>query len=161
MTTTIPFTPTSETELAIVRILDAPRATVWRCWTEADLLKQWFCPRPWTVPEARFDLKPGGRMNTLMAGPDGERVENVGVWLEIQPQESLTFTDAYSEGFIPRAESFMTGYVRLSDEPGGGTRMIWGARHKSAEDVRNHLEMGFEQGWGAAAQQLEDLAKTF
>lgn len=54
----------------------------------------------------------------------------------------------------------MTGYVRLSDEPGGGTRMIWGARHKTAEDARSHLGMGLEQGWGATAQQLEDLAKT-
>lgn len=160
MTTTLPFTPTSETELAIVRILDAPRAAVWRCWTEADLLKQWYCPKPWTVPEADFNLRPGGRMNMVMAGPNGERNPLAGIFLEILPEEGLTFTDAYTEGFIPSPASFMTGYVRLSDEPGGGTRMIWGARHKSAEDTRNHLEMGFEVGWGAAAQQLEDLAKS-
>jgi uncharacterized protein YndB with AHSA1/START domain len=160
MTTSVPFTPTSDTELAIVRILDAPRAAVWRCWTEPHLLKQWYCPRPWTVPEADFDLRPGGRMNMVMAGPNGERNPLTGIFLEVSPQESLTFTDAFTEGFIPARTSFMTGYVRLSDEAGGGTRLVWGARHKTAEDTKTHLEMGFEQGWCAAAQQLEDLAKT-
>lgn len=160
MTTALPFTAASDTELGIVRILDAPRGSVWRCWTEPNLLKQWYCPLPWTVPEADFDLRPGGRMNMVMAGPNGERNPLTGIFLEVTPGEGLTFTDAYTEGYIPAPTRFMTGYVRLSDEPGGGTRMIWGARHKSVEDARNHRQMGFESGWGAAAQQLEDLAKT-
>ena len=66
--------------LHIDRVLNAPKAAVWRCWTEADLVKQWFCPKPWTVPEADFDLRPGGRMNTVMQGPDGTRVEFMEPW---------------------------------------------------------------------------------
>ena len=38
--------------------------------------------------------------------------------------------------------------------------MVWMARHKSAEDVEKHLAMGFEQGWPAAAEQLNELAKS-
>lgn len=146
--------------LSITRTIDATRAAVWRCWTEPELLKQWFCPKPWSVPEADFDLRPGGRMNCLMAGPAGERVETIGCWLEIDPPVSLTFTDAFSEGFVPRPNPFMTGFVHLSDHPDGGTQMVWGARHASAEDRKRHLEMGFEAGWAAAAQQLEDVART-
>lgn len=54
----------------------------------------------------------------------------------------------------------ITCYVRLADAPDGGTRMIWGARHWKGEDAKAHLEMGFEQGWGAAADQLEELAQS-
>lgn len=39
-------------------------------------------------------------------------------------------------------------------------RMDWGARHWSAEDRDQHLAMGFEQGWNAAADQRKQLAKS-
>lgn len=147
----------SPRRLVLDATLAAPRAAVWRGWTEPHLLKQWFCPKPWFVPEADFELKPGGRMNTVMAGPNGERMENRGVFLEIVPQTRLVFTDAFTEGFVPSPERFMTGRVELSDE-GESVRMIWSALHASDADAAKHLAMGFEAGWTAAARQLEDIA---
>tara|TARA_R110000868_G_scaffold6363_19_gene36215 strand:- start:2183 stop:2701 length:519 start_codon:yes stop_codon:yes gene_type:complete len=146
--------------LVLDRTIDAPRSAVWRCWTEPELLRQWYCPAPWTVPEADFDLRPGGRMNCTMQGPEGERVEVSGIWLEIVPEERLAFTDAFTEGFIPQPESFMTGFVRLSDNGDGTTHLIWGARHTSKADVEKHLEMGFRDGWTAASAQLADVARA-
>ncbi len=154
------MTDPDENTLSITRMIDAPRDVVWRCWTEVDLLKQWYCPKPWTVPEADFNLKPGGRMNCTMAGPDGERVENVGCFLEVVPRERLIFTDAFSEGYMPRGETFMTGFVELSAAAGGQTQMIWGARHATKEARQKHIEMGFEPGWNAAADQLNALARN-
>jgi len=147
-----------ELTLEIVRVIDAPRAVVWRCWTQPELLKQWYCPKPWAVTKADMDVRAGGRFNTVMEGPTDERVDNEGCFLEVVPGERLTFTDGYTEGFMPRPSSFMTGYVLLTDEADGKTRMAWGARHATQETRDQHLEMGFEQGWGAAAAQLEELA---
>ncbi len=144
--------------LILDRLIAAPRAVVWRCWTEANLLEQWYCPAPWRATEAELDLRVGGRMNCVMQGPAGERVEVVGCFLEVIDRERLTFTDAYTEGFKPRPSSFMTGFVHLSDEGEGQTRMIWGARHSNLEDAQKHLDMGFEDGWTAASAQLETLA---
>ena len=160
MATRTDVTPANDLELVIGRIMDAPRHAVWRCWTEANLLKQWHCPKPWSVAEADFDLRPGGRFNTVFAGPDGERMENKGVWLEIVPEERLTFTDFYTEGFVPQGEGFMTGFVELSDTPDGKTRFVWGARHRNAETVQRHLEMGMLDGWGICAAQPEDVARS-
>jgi uncharacterized glyoxalase superfamily protein PhnB/uncharacterized protein YndB with AHSA1/START domain len=139
--------------------LSAPRAAVWRCWTESALLKERYCPKPWRVDSADLDLKPGGRFNSVFAGPKGERHDNKGAFLEIETLSRLVFTDAYTEGFIPAGKHFMTGVVELSDEGAGATRMVWGARHGDRDSLKQHLEMGFEQGWRAAAQQLEDLAQ--
>ena len=86
-------------------------------------------------------------------------MELPGSWLEVVPQERLTFTDAFTEGFVPRADPFMTGFVRLADHADGGTQMVWGARHATEDDMKKHLEMGFEQGWRAAADQLDELAR--
>ncbi len=147
-------------ELRLDATLSAPRAAVWRCWTQAALLKEWYCPKPWRVSSADLDVRPGGRFNTVFAGPNGERVENAGSFLEAVPLEKLTFTDAYIEGFIPAETHFMTGYVELSDAPGDATHMIWGARHVNDDDTKKHLAMGFADGWKAAAGQLEELAKS-
>ncbi len=155
-----PPAETEPRELRLVVTVDATRAAVWRCWTEPSLLKQWHCPKPWSVEKADLNLRPGGRMNVVMVGPNGERLDGKGVFLEIEPQSRLTFTDAYTEGFIPAERHFMTGFVELSDEPDGRTRMIWGARHANDEDAKRHLDMGFRDGWIAAAAQLEVLAKS-
>lgn len=148
-------------ELSITRIIDAPRATVWRCWSEPDLLKQWYCPKPWFVSHAAFDLRPGGASYIVMNGPNGEENKLPGQYLEVVDQRRLVFTDAFIGDWRPGASKpFMTGYVEFEDAPGGKTQMIWGARHWSAEDREQHQAMGFEQGWNAAADQLNDLAKS-
>lgn len=155
---TAPIDRPDDLTLVLDRVLDAPRSAIWRCWTEPDLLMQWHCPRPWRVGAVDMDLRAGGRMNMVMEGPDGERIDCVGSYLEVVTGERLTFTDAYSEGFVPTARPFMTGFVTLEDAPAGRTRMVWGARHLDPEAVERHLAMGFETGWNAAADQLEVLA---
>jgi uncharacterized protein YndB with AHSA1/START domain len=52
--------PTSDRELVLTRIIDAPREKLFRAWTDPDLLKQWFAPLPYTTPVAELDVRPGG-----------------------------------------------------------------------------------------------------
>jgi uncharacterized protein YndB with AHSA1/START domain len=147
-------------DLSITRTIPAPRAVVWRCWTEPSLLKQWYCPKPWQVTKAEIDVRPGGRGDVTMQGPNGEVQECPGVYLEVVPQQRLTFTDAMTEGFMPGpGKPFMIGHVTLRDTPDGGTEMVWGVRHWSAEDKEKHETMGFHEGWSAAAEQLDELAR--
>lgn len=145
--------------LAVERTLDAPRSAVWRCWTEPALMKQWFCPKPWRLAEAEVDLRPGGRMDLVMQGPEGQSMPSSGCYLEVVPQSRLVFTDSFTAGYLPSAQPFMTAVVELSDAGAGRTRLVWTARHATPETVRQHLEMGFEAGWNAAVDQLEALAK--
>lgn len=154
------MTDAAELTLSIRRIINAPRDIVWRCWTDNELLMKWHCPKPWRLVAADMDVRAGGRMNSVMEGPNGERMENVGSFLEVVPKERLTFTDAFSEGFMPRPDSFMTGVVELSDMEDGRTQMIWSARHATEETRNQHIEMGFQAGWGAAAGQLNELAMS-
>ncbi|MCW5698401.1 MAG: SRPBCC family protein [Rhodospirillales bacterium] len=154
------MTDTSDLILSITRIIDAPRDIVWRCWTENDLFMKWYCPKPWRLAMSDMDVRAGGRMNCVMAGPNGERIEIVGSFLEVVPRERLIFTDAYSEGYMPRPNSFMTGVVELSDTDDRRTCLVWSARHATEDAKKQHVDMGFETGWNAAADQLNQLAKT-
>lgn len=160
MSERLPFTSTDPRELGVLRAFPAARADVWRCWSEPDLLKQWYCPKPWYVSAVEMDLRPGGTCVTTMNGPNGEEHRNPGQYLVVEPHKTLMFTDAFDGDWRPAGKPFMVGVVELSDTPDGGTLMRWSARHWRDEDVEAHRSMGFEAGWNAAADQLAALLVT-
>lgn len=147
-------------ELVLERVLDAPRAALWRCWTEPALLEQWFCPKPWHVTDAVIDLRPGGEFSTVMHGPEGEEFPNTGVFLEISEGRRLVTTDAFRPGWRPSGRPFMVAEVSFEDAGEGRTRYVARAMHWTEEARKEHESMGFHEGWGAAADQLEELART-
>lgn len=151
---------TNSHELVLERVMDAPVESVWRCWTEPTLLEQWFCPKPWYVTDARIDLKPGGEFSSIMHGPDGEELPNIGVFLEVEPMKRLVTTDAFLPGWLPSQRAFMTAELILEDTGDGKTKYTAIARHWTAEARDEHEKMGFHEGWGKASGQLEALAKS-
>jgi uncharacterized protein YndB with AHSA1/START domain len=160
MTTKLDIAPDHDRQLLIARIIDAPRSAVWRCWTEPDLMKRWFVPRPWTITRAEFELRPGGPSLIVMADPDGNEYPNPGQYIEVVPQQRLVFTDAYLGDWKVSGSAFMTATMTLADEGAGRTRYIARADHWTREAVDQHIKMGFHEGWGIVADQLEDVART-
>jgi uncharacterized protein YndB with AHSA1/START domain len=150
--------PTSDRELVLTRILNAPRASVFRAWTEPALLKQWFAPRPYTVTVAEMDLRPGGASMIVMRDPQGNELPNPGVVLEVVKNERIVFTDAYTQAWLPSPRPFMTAVIRFEDAGPGKTLYTARALHWSAADREEHEKMGFHEGWGLCAQQLEEVA---
>jgi uncharacterized protein YndB with AHSA1/START domain len=147
-------------ELVLTRLIDAPREKLYRCWTEPELLKQWFAPRPYTTPVAKTELRVGGASLLVMKSPEGQEIPCPGTYLEIVPNEKLVFTDAYTGDWAPGGgKPFMTAIITFEDE-GGKTRYTARARHWSREDLETHEKMGFHQGWGLCADQLTELAQS-
>ena len=160
---TLTLDPTRD--LVLDRTLSAPPALVWRCWTEPELIVKWFCPKPWFVSEAIVDLRPGGRFFTMMNSPEGDKVPNEGSFLEVVPHRKLVFTDMFGADYAPVATvesgAGLSFAAILTFEPQGtGTRYRAVARHRNADQAETHKAMGFYEGWGVCADQLEDLART-
>ena len=147
-------------ELVLTRILNAPREKLYRCWTEPELMKQFFTPLPWTTPHVEIDLRPGGSSLIVMRDPDGNEYPNRGVYLEVVPNEKLVFTDAFETAWVPSQKPFFVGTVLFEDIGDGKTRYTAIARHWTAEDREAHEKMGFHEGWGQVAGQLEKLAQS-
>ncbi|MCA1405597.1 SRPBCC family protein [Ensifer sp. IC3342] len=148
--------PADERELVLTRLIDAPREKVYRAFTDAELLKQWFAPLPWTITEAELNVRPGGTNRFVMRSPEGELYPNQGVYLEVVPNEKLVLTDAYTEAWKPSEKPFMTAILTFEDE-NGKTRYTARARHWSVADREAHEKMGFHEGWGQCADQLAAL----
>lgn len=151
--------PGGDHELVLTRLIDVPREKLFRAWTDPELMKQWFAPRPYTVPHVETDVRSGGSSLIVMRSPDGKDMPLYGVYLEVVQNEKIVFTDAYTSAWVPSGKPFMTAIVTFEDE-GGKTRYTARVRHWSAEDKATHEKMGFHEGWGLCADQLAALAAT-
>lgn len=156
------------TDLVLERTLDAPLDLVWKAYTHPEHLKRWFAPRPYEISECELELKPGGIFRIRMVGPDGFDTGhgNPGCVLEVVEREKLTWTSALGPGYRPAemgdgCESFpMTAVITFADASNGKTAYKAVALHKDMADRDMHEKMGFQDGWGTTANQLEELARS-
>lgn len=149
---------TEASDLTITRLIKAPPAVVWKAWTTPEHMAKWWIPAPLECRVVKLDVRPGGGFETLMREGDGPFEPHVqGCFLEAAPEARLAFTTLLTEGWRP-AEPWlaMTAIITFAAE-GDGTRYSARALHKSPEDARKHDEMGFQEGWGAALNQLDAL----
>lgn len=148
-----------KTDLTFTRTINAPRAHVWECWTTPEHIKNFFVPKPHSIEKCEIDLRVGGKFNTTM-NVAGNLMENEGVYLEVENGKRLVFTDTYSEGWKPAADPFMTAIIEFEDDGKGGTIYTATARHRTTDACQSHKDMGFYDGWGTVAAQLEEYAQT-
>lgn len=143
-------------ELSVERHIAAPVPHVWR--TMIEQFERWFCPKPWRAEAREIDWRPGGRSLVVMHGPNGEEMANEGVVLAFEPNRLFIVTDAFTVGWHPQGP-LMVGVYEIAPE-GDGTRYRASARHWTRAAAERHRAMGFEAGWGAAADQLKALAEA-
>ena len=142
-------------ELSVTRIITAPPAKVWEIMTER--MEEWWCPKPWRAQVERLDRQPGGVSRLVMHGPDGEVNAHDGFVLAWDEGKRFAFTDAIKPDLMPDGP-FMLGIWTIEAE-GDGTRYTAVARHWSEETMKHHAEMGFAEGWGVCADQLQALCE--
>jgi uncharacterized protein YndB with AHSA1/START domain len=160
---------TDKLDLVLERTIDAPVDLVWKAYTNPEHLKQWFAPRPYEITECELDLKPGGIFRIRMQGPDGFDTGhgNAGCVLEVVEGKKLAWTSALGPSFRPAqmaaegCESLpMTAIITFADAGGGKTAYKAVALHATEADRERHEQMGFHEGWGTVAGQLEQFAKS-
>jgi uncharacterized protein YndB with AHSA1/START domain len=146
--------PAAARELTMRRTFDAPRALVFRAWTEPQHLAQWSCPRGFTMIENRGELRVGGSFFAWMRSPQGEDHRMRGVYREIVAPERLVFTHAWLDARgAPGPETLVT--VTLA-ERNGRTEMTF---HQGIFDSVASRD-GHEEGWNSCFELLAELLAT-
>ena len=71
-------------EIVLSRVVAAPRALVFKAWTDPAHLPLWFGPAGFKVETLEIDVREGGRWRFIFIGPDGTRYDNRMVFLRIE-----------------------------------------------------------------------------
>jgi len=87
----------TEKPLVITRIFDAPRESVWKAWSDPELMKLWWGPKGFTSPVCSIDFRVGGVYLYCMRSPDGKDYWSTGVYREIVKPELIVCTDSFSD----------------------------------------------------------------
>lgn len=139
-------------ELSITRLINAPPELCFKAWTEH--LPEWWGPHGMTTPVWEMDLRAGGLLRTVMRMVDGAEFSHQGVFLEVTAPSRIVFTDAYAPGWKPASRPFMTAMTTFEPE-NGKIRCTARALHWTEEARQEHEAMGFYEGWGQSADRFE------
>ena len=145
--------------IKVERSFEAPLDMVWSAWTEAELLDQWWGPKPFRAVTKTMDFSVGGRWLYAMVGPEGKPVGwNVKNFSQIAPRKSFTYRSFFCDENGNVAPG-VTGSDWINSFTGrkGGTWVTNDIRVDSLEHLEAHLKMGFKEGYTAGLDQLEEL----
>ncbi|MFD0698237.1 SRPBCC domain-containing protein [Paenibacillus sp. GCM10027628] len=159
-------------ELVITRSFDAPRELVFKAWTEAERLAQWWGPKGLTLSVSKLDLRPGGIFHYSMTSPDGNVMWGKFVYGEITPPEKIVYTNSFSdeEGNTirpPFSAVFpleIMNTLTLTEHEGKTTLTLRGGPINATEEELQFfaaMHESMKQGFGGTFEQLADyLAKA-
>jgi uncharacterized protein YndB with AHSA1/START domain len=143
-----------EPQLAISRVVDAPRELAFRAFTDPDHLATWWGPSGNTLPrdEIEFDVRPGGfqRWTEVSAAQPDLRVHIHIDLTDVADGEVLEGVMHVTGRLQGDIEPFETRFrVEFHDEPNGRTRL------EIRQWLPTHLAGPSYQGWLEALEKLE------
>jgi len=149
-------------DLALERVIQAPRDVVWRAWTDPVRFAKWWVPAPTVCRVERLEVRPGGALVTLMSDDGAQFVPHLdATFLVVEQFERLVYTNAIDSAWRPASpEPFlMTAEITLADHPDGTDYRIV-VRHGDPIARARHEQLGFADGWGTVVKQLAVAAES-
>ncbi|PWT74825.1 MAG: activator of HSP90 ATPase [Bacteroidetes bacterium] len=89
-----------EKQVKVSRIFDAPVEEVWKLWSVAEYVKQWWGPDKFTCPTAKIHFGEGETSLVSMQAPNefgGQTHYNIWTYKKIVPLESIEFIQNLSD----------------------------------------------------------------
>lgn len=140
----------SERALVITRDFDAPRALVFKVWTDPSHAKNWWGPRDYPATHMEMDVRPGGAWrHCLTSRENGTELWQGGVFREVVVPERIVFTFAWEEEDERGLETLVT--VTFAEQD-GKTRMTF--RQTPFQSVEERE--GHRGGWTSSFDRLEE-----
>jgi uncharacterized protein YndB with AHSA1/START domain len=151
----------------ITRVFDAPCDKVWKAWTEAERLKQWWGPRGFKVHTCKVDLRPGGVFLYGMKAPDGSDMWGKFVYRKIEAPRRLEFIVSFSDpqGGVTRHPSSpgwpleILSVVSFEEQAGKTKVSVQWSPHNATDAERKTFDEGRPSMQQAGGGTLDQLTK--
>lgn len=134
--------------LEIKRILPASRSDVFRAFSAADELAQWWGPEGFSVPSLEFSPRVGDSYRIEMQPPEGNPFYLTGEFREVDPPARLAFTFVYEDPDPDDVENL----VLLSFRDLGDSTEVSFSQEPFKTEARLNLH---RSGWTDTFERLE------
>ena len=145
--------------VTITKEFAAELSLVWDAYTRAELLDQWWAPKPMTSRTKVMDFEVGGRRFYAMVSPEGAERWAVQKYTSITPKTNFkifnTFADKDENLELPGSDWDLN-----FSEPDGSTTVSISIYNESLERLERQIAGGFVEGTKMQLQNLEELLAT-
>jgi uncharacterized protein YndB with AHSA1/START domain len=152
-------------------IFDAPRDLVWKAWSEAKALEQWWGPKGCKLQVISLDFRPGGMFHYAMNYSTGAAMWGRFFYMNIAAPERIVWLNSFAteNGGIARAPFSpvcpleILNTVTLTEEKGKTQLHLHSVAHGANAEERaffRDLFSSMHQGFGGTFDQLDEYLKA-
>ena len=159
---TFDFTVNKETNTVhVTREFAADPNLVWDAYTKAEILDQWWAPKPWVSKTKSMNFAVGGRRLYAMCGPEGEEHWSIQDFTSISPKTNFKFIDAFcdKDETINPAMPGSTWNLDFKDQK-DTTLVTITIQHNTLADLEMIISMGFKEGFTMTLDSLDELLSS-
>lgn len=142
----------SDQEVQVVRSFRAPRALVYRAYSEPALIQRWMLGPPgWTMPVCEMDARVGGSYRWRWRSEDGtQEFGFFGVFREVDPGVRTVHTETFDPGSVGGSMGGGEAIITTTFEEHDGittvtTLMDFGSKEARDAAVATGMTDGMEQ----------------
>lgn len=145
-------------QLIVTREFNANADLVWKAWTTAELLDQWWAPKPYRAETKSLDFREGGVWLYAMVSRENEKLWCRADYKTIEPVKQVLWFDAFcDENGKENSEKPRSFWTNVFTENNGITTVSSTLQHNSLADIETMIEMGFKEGFTIGMQNLDEL----
>jgi uncharacterized protein YndB with AHSA1/START domain len=115
---------TTDREIKLTRVLNAPIELVWEVWTDPKHIKEWWGPDGFTNTISKMDFRVNGDWELVMHGPDGTDYKNKNTFREIVKHKRIVYDHVTGPKFLTTIE-----FESLGEK----TKIVWHMLFESRE----------------------------
>ncbi len=161
---------TESPEFIITHVVNAPRELVWKAYSEAERLTEWWGPKGFKMVDVKLDFRPGGLFHYCMEA-QGMKMWGKFVYREIEAPERLSFVVSFSDenGGTQRhpmsptwPKEVLSTLTFFEFEPGKTALIMSGVPINASEEERKTFDAGrssMQQGFKGTLDQLDEYLK--
>lgn len=143
-------------QIKVERSFDAPVDLVWAAWTEADILDQWWAPKPYRAVTKSSNFTEGGQWLYYMLSPEGEKFWCLFDFEVIRPKEFYSGIDAFCDENAVKNDTKPRVRWENSFTPHENQTLVnIQLQFDTFEDLQTIIEMGFKEGFTAGMENLD------
>jgi uncharacterized protein YndB with AHSA1/START domain len=142
-------------ELFVTREFDAPRALVFKAFTDPDLLIKWVGPKDLTMKIETLERGSGGSWRFIHSDKNGNEFGFHGVCHEELAPERIIRTFEFDG--LPEKGHVVLETAKFEELPGARTRVIIQSVFQSVADRDGMVQSGMERGVNDSHDKLDEL----